>query len=156
MGNGQVAGMYLQLTTNGHLSAVNDQVMQSNQFVGMHPQPIQGGQPLGILPQPMQSGQMPFTYPQQMYSNQMASYGYGYGYDYGYGQQQNAQFLDQRIPGLSVRDDGVLRNSGYSVSTPSYVPSGKPSKPEDKLFGDLVDISKFKPTNTTPGRAGSL
>jgi hypothetical protein len=25
-----------------------------------------------------------------------------------------------------------------------------------KLFGDLVDISKFKPGKSTPGRAGSM
>ena len=85
-----------------------------------------------------------------MYGNQMA------GYVYGYGQQQNPQFLDQRMSGLSIRDDSALRNSSYQPSFPSYVPSEKPSKPEDKLFGDLVDIAKFKPTKTPPGRAGSM
>ncbi|GFS44913.1 ENTH/VHS/GAT family protein [Actinidia rufa] len=130
MGNDQMAGMHIQ----------------HNQLVGPHPQPIRGGQSMGVYPQQ----QMHFMYPQQMYGNQMAGYGYGYG------QQQNPQFLDQRMSGLSIRDDSALRNSSYQPSIPSYVPSEKPSKPEDKLFGDLVDIAKFKPTKTTPGRAGSM
>ncbi|KAL3819019.1 hypothetical protein ACJIZ3_004924 [Penstemon smallii] len=130
VGNNQAIGMYPNA---------------SNQMAGMHPQSM------GMYPQPMQSGQMGYMYPQQMYGNQMAGYGYGYGY--GVGQQQNTQFLEQNMSGLSMRDDSTMRNNSYSVPTPSYVPSGKPSKPEDKLFGDLVDISKFK---TAPGRAGSM
>ncbi|KAM7513165.1 hypothetical protein LguiB_012040 [Lonicera macranthoides] len=153
-GNYQVPGTYMQQQpiTGGHLSATNNHhAMQNN-----HPiSPMQGGQSLGMFPQPMQSGQVAYTYPQQMYGNQMPGYGYGYGqgdgYGYGYGQQQqNTQFLQQKMSGLSV-------NTPYQSGTPSYVPpSGKPSKPEDKLFGDLVDINKFKPTKTTPGRAGSM
>ncbi|KAL2236059.1 UNVERIFIED_CONTAM: TOM1-like protein 9, partial [Sesamum indicum] len=151
MTNDQVVGMHMQPITGGHLPAINNQAMQNSQMPrGSNPQPM------GMLPQPMQSGQMVYMYPQQMYSNQMAAYGYGYGYGYGQGQQQNAQFLEQSMSGLSVRDDISRRNSTNSVSTTSYVPSGKPSKPEDKLFGDLVDISKFKPGKTTPGRAGSM
>ncbi|KAL2544807.1 ENTH/VHS/GAT family protein [Forsythia ovata] len=144
--NDQVVGMYIQPITGGNFTAIN------NQGMGLHPQPIQGPQ-MGMFSHPMQSGQMAYMYAQQMYGNQMANYGYGYG------QQQNAQFLEQNISGLSIRDDSLLRNSSYSsVPTPtsSYVPSGKPSKPEDKLFGDLVDISKFKQKKTTPGRAGSM
>ncbi|KAL7166321.1 hypothetical protein ACSBR2_037070 [Camellia fascicularis] len=147
----QPGGMYIQPMTAGHLSSFNNQGIQSNQMAGIHPQQIPGGQ-MGMYPQQMQSGQMAYMNPQQMYSNQMAGYGYGYGY----GQQQNAQFLDQRMYGLSVRDDGALRSPYQQQSTPSYVPPGKPSKAEDKLFGDLVDIAKFKPTKTTPGRAGSM
>lgn len=144
----QVTGMYLQTTNNQ----------------AVHPQQLQGGQPMGMLPQQMQPGQMAFMYPQQMpqqmYNNQMGG-GYGsYGYGYGYGQQQNTQYLEQRMSGLSVRDDSVMKNSSYYASTQSYmpVPSGKPSKPEDKLFGDLVDFAKVKPgtKNTPPGRAGSM
>ncbi|CAL5431634.1 unnamed protein product [Camellia sinensis] len=143
-GNDQLVGMYIQPITTGHLSAINNQVIQSNQLVGGH-------QPMGVYPQQMQSGLPALMYPQQMYNNQMAGYGYGYG------QQQNAQFLDQRMSGLSVTDDGVLRDSSYQTSTPSYVLPGRPTKPEDKLFGDLVDIAKIKPTTkTTPGRAGSM
>ncbi|KAL0447454.1 UNVERIFIED_CONTAM: TOM1-like protein 9 [Sesamum latifolium] len=151
MTNDQVVGMHMQPITGGHLPAINTQAMQNNQMLsGSNPQPM------GMLPQPMQSGQMAYMYPQQMYSNQMAAYGYGYGYGYGQGQQQNAQFLEQSMSILSMRDDISRRNSTNSVSTTSYIPSGKPSKPEDKLFGDLVNISKFKPGKTTPGRAGSM
>jgi hypothetical protein len=114
----------------------------------MNPHAMQGGQYMGMYPQPMQAGPMASMYPQQMYGNQMAGYGYGL--------QQGTQYLEQRMNGVSVRDDNGLRNSSYQVSTTPYVPSGKPSKPEDKLFGDLVDISKFKPGKSTPGRAGGL
>ncbi|KAL4560345.1 hypothetical protein LXL04_032495 [Taraxacum kok-saghyz] len=104
---------------------------------------------------------------QQMYNNQMAqAYGYGYGGGsgggygggsgggYGYGQQQNAQYIDQRMAGMSVRDTVY---TGPSMANASYVhvPSGKPTKAEDKLFGDLVDFAKVKP-KTTPGRTGSV
>ncbi|TMW99953.1 hypothetical protein EJD97_001623 [Solanum chilense] len=151
-GGSHVHGMYAQPITGGQPAMMN-QAMQNNQMVGLLPQPIQGGQSMGMFPQQMPPGHMAYMYAQQqMYGNQMAGYGYGYGY----AQPQNTQFLNQRMSGLSVRDDGVLNNSSYPVSTPSYIPSGKPSKPEDKLFGDLVDISKFKSPKTTPGRAGSM
>ncbi|TQE02621.1 hypothetical protein C1H46_011777 [Malus baccata] len=42
------------------------------------------------------------------------------------------------------------------VSAPSYVPPSRPSRPEDKLFGDLVDFAKLKPTKPTSGAAGSV
>ncbi|KAG5591960.1 hypothetical protein H5410_042474 [Solanum commersonii] len=149
-GGSHVHGMYAQPITGGQPAMMN-QAMQNNQMVGFLPQPIQGGQSMGMLPQQMPPGHMAYMYAQQqMYGNQMAGYGYGYA------QPQNTQFLNQRMSGLSVRDDGVLNNSSYPVSTPLYIPSGKPSKPEDKLFGDLVDISKFKSPKTTPGRAGSM
>ncbi|WMV42877.1 hypothetical protein MTR67_036262 [Solanum verrucosum] len=149
-GGSHVHGMYAQPITGGQPAMMN-QAMQNNQMVGFLPQPIQGGQSMGMLPQQMPPGHMAYVYAQQqMYGNQMAGYGYGYA------QPQNTQFLNQRMSGLSVRDDGILNNSSYPVSTPSYIPSGKPSKPEDKLFGDLVDISKFKSPKTTPGRAGSM
>lgn len=141
-------GMYAHPGTAGQPAIMSNQAMQSNQMEGMYPQQFQGGQPGGLFPQQMPSGHMAYMYSQQMYANQMASYGYGNA------QQQNTQFLNQGMSGLSVRDNGVLNNSSYPVSAPSYVPSGKPSKPQDKLFGDLVDLSKFKSTNA-PGRAGS-
>ncbi|KAL3650821.1 hypothetical protein CASFOL_007224 [Castilleja foliolosa] len=141
--NDQVVGA----SYNGHLTT-------SNQMVGMHPYPVQGPQPMVMYPQQPGGHQMGggYMYPpqqMQMYGNQMTA---GYGYGYGYGQQQNAQYLQQGMSGLSMRDDSGLR---HSYSTPSIVPSGRPSKPEDKLFGDLVDISKFKPGKTS-GRTGSM
>ncbi|KAH6760612.1 ENTH/VHS/GAT family protein [Perilla frutescens var. frutescens] len=132
--NDQALGLY----NGGHLTAQGMQ--QSNQMQGMHPYPIQSQQQMVMYPQQMQPAQMGYMYPQQqMYNNQMPA-GYGYGYGYGQSQQQNAYFAQQTISALSVRDDSGLRNSASSG-----LPSGRPSRPEDKLFGDLVDISKFKP-----------
>ncbi|XP_052210801.1 TOM1-like protein 9 [Diospyros lotus] len=138
-GDDQVAGMYIQQTPSGHLPAFGDQADHNNQLVGLHPQAACDGQSMGVCPQQMQSGQMHFMY-QQMYSSQMGGYGYGYG------QQQNDQFLELGMSGLSVRNDRSLNS--YQTPALSYVPSGKPSRPEDKLFGDLVAIAKVMPTKT--------
>ncbi|XP_073275811.1 TOM1-like protein 9 [Primulina huaijiensis] len=141
--------------TGSHFSGMNNLPVQNNQIV---PQPVQNQLPMGMYPQPLQSGQMTYVYSQQMYGDQTVPYGYSYGCGYGYvqGPQHNAQFLEQNMSGLSMRDDTALRTGSYAVSTPSYVPPGKPNKPEDKLFGDLVDITKFKPAKSTPDRAGSM
>ncbi|KAL8204995.1 hypothetical protein R6Q57_010618 [Mikania cordata] len=141
---------------NNHMPPVNNQPVYTNQIPQ---QQFQGG----VLPQQ----QMGYMYPQQMYANHMGqpsgygNGGYGYGYGYGYEQQQNAQYIDQRMAGMSVRDDSYLKTTVYtgpSMANASYVhvPSGKPQKAEDKLFGDLVDFAKVKPNKTTPGRAGSM
>ncbi|XP_020236666.1 TOM1-like protein 9 [Cajanus cajan] len=145
MGNDQGVGMYMQPNANSHMSAINNHV-GSNQM-GLQPHHIQGvaGPYMGMAPHQMQGG--PVMYPQQMYGNQFM----GYGYD----QQQGVPYIERQMYGMSVRDDSGLRNP-YQVSTTSYAPSGKPSKPEDKLFGDLVDMAKVKPKPTTPGRAGSM
>ncbi|KAL2543549.1 ENTH/VHS/GAT family protein [Forsythia ovata] len=140
MANDQVAGMYFQPISSGHLTAFNNQAIPRNQMMGLHPQPNPGWHPAGMFPQPMQSGQMVYMYPQQIYGHPMAAYGYG--------QQQNFQVLEQNTSGLSLRDYSVMKNSSLPVATLSNGPSGKPSRPEDKLFGDLVDVSKFKPTKT--------
>ncbi|KAI4316137.1 hypothetical protein L6164_024144 [Bauhinia variegata] len=148
IGNDQMAGMYMQQpNTNSHMPAINSHVGQNNQ-VGLPPQYIQGGAGpyMGMVPHQMLAGPMASVYPQQVYGNQFTGYGYG--------QQQGLQYVEQQLYGLSVRDDSGLSNS-YRVSASTYVPSGKPSKPEDKLFGDLVDMAKVKPT-PTPGKAGSL
>ena len=146
MGNDQAVGMYMQPNANSYMSTINNHAGQSNQF----PQQIQGvASPyMGMVPHQMQNGPMAYMYPQQMYGNQFAGYGYG--------QQQGVQYLQQQMYGLSVRDDSGMRNS-YQVSATSYAPSGKPSKPEDKLFGDLVNMAKVKPKSpkSAPERAGS-
>ncbi|KHG07990.1 Serine carboxypeptidase-like 18 [Gossypium arboreum] len=139
MGSDHVVGMYIQPITNGNLSAINNQVVPKNQFSGFFPQPIQGAQHTGMHPQQMPANQMASMHPQQMYGNQMGAYGYG-----------ELQHIDQKMDGLSIRDDNSLRNSYYQVPTSSYVPPGKASKAEDKLFGDLLDMARIKSINTTP------
>ncbi|XP_010254076.1 PREDICTED: uncharacterized protein LOC104595165 isoform X2 [Nelumbo nucifera] len=143
MGNG-LLGMYIQPITTGQLGAINHQPFQDNQMLGIHPQPIQGGQVMGMLPLPMQTDQPESTTLQPMHNN----------LDYGYGTQP--QFLEQKMHELSVQDEGALTNSSYLVgstasTTTSYLPPMKPSRPEDKLFGDLVDLAKTKPTKPTSG-----
>ncbi|KAK7352854.1 hypothetical protein VNO80_18284 [Phaseolus coccineus] len=139
-GHDQAVGMYMQPNAN-QISTINNNA-QSNQS-GLYPQHIQGvASPYtGMASHPMHS-----MYPQQMYGNQVVGYGYG--------QQPGVQYVEQQMYGLSVRDDGALRNS-YQVSSASYVPSGKPSKPEDNLFGDLVNLAKVKP-KPTADRTGSM
>ncbi|XP_010526178.1 PREDICTED: TOM1-like protein 2 [Tarenaya hassleriana] len=141
-----------------HAQPVNNgaypQVPQNNQMGGgmyMQPmpnQPFPTNQPLGLGFQPQQM-MPPQVYGQQpVYGNQMGGYGYGYGY----GQpQQGSPYLDQQMYGMSIRDErNPSSNQVSSSSTPSYLPPMKPkNNPQDKLFGDLVDISKFKPGKPT-------
>ncbi|XP_004291196.1 PREDICTED: uncharacterized protein LOC101307555 [Fragaria vesca subsp. vesca] len=150
-----VVGMYIQPITSNHLSAINQQVAPSSQL-GLAPsQPLQGPS-MGMLPQPpSQASNMSSTYPQQMYGNQMVPYGYDQQQQQHYHQQQQqqAQYLQQQMHGLSVNNNG-MRNSYQAPTSSSYVPPSRPAKPEDKLFGDLVDFAKLKPKPT--GRTGSL
>ncbi|XP_074276509.1 TOM1-like protein 9 isoform X2 [Silene latifolia] len=136
-GNDQVAGMYGQQMT-GHMPAMNQQPMYS--------QPYQG-QMMGMVPPAMPPAQM---YSPQMYANQMAGYGYGYT------QQPDSQYLDQRMYGMSIRDDSSLRNSSSSqTSMASYLPPMRQQpKGDDKLFGDLVNMAKLKPVKSAP--SGSI
>ncbi|KAF9616474.1 hypothetical protein IFM89_029771 [Coptis chinensis] len=143
MGNDQMMSMY------GQQVAMHNQPFHSSQFVGLPHQPVQGGQMMGIYTQPMNGGQLASMQLQPMQSNQVAGYMYGQ-----YGQRPEAQFIEQRMHGLTVRDDSALRNSSYQ--TAGYRPSSIPAKPEDKLFGDLVDMAKLKPKTSTPGRTGSM
>ncbi|XP_068313391.1 TOM1-like protein 9 [Pyrus communis] len=172
----QVVGMYIQPVTSTHLSTINNQVGPSN-HLGLPSQPAQGPY-TGMTPQAIQAGQMTSMYPQQMYGgNQLVPYSYDqqqqqhphqayalqqqqqqqYQHQqvYALQQQQQQQYaLQQQMYGLSVNDNG-LKNP-YQVSAPSYVPPSRPSRPEDKLFGDLVDFAKLKPTKPTSGAAGSV
>lgn len=129
--------------------APGPQFAQPNQMMGLPPQQMQG--PFMMVPQHMQGAQMPYMYAQPMYSGQVAGYGYS---------QAGPQYLDQRMYGLSMRDDSGIGNSSYQVSSSSssssYVPPMRPPKPEDKLFGDLVDMAKVKSSKASQGRAGSM
>jgi hypothetical protein len=151
MGYDQASGMYMQPNASHipTIATINNQV-QSNQF-GLPPQYIQGvpAPYMGMVPHQMQNGPVASMYPQQMYGNQFLGYGYGQQQQQQQQQQQGLQYLEQQMYGLSMRDDNALRNP-YQVSAASYAPPGKPSKPEDKLFGDLVDMARVKP-KSTPG-----
>ncbi|KAL8153301.1 hypothetical protein V2J09_011061 [Rumex salicifolius] len=133
-----------------------NQQPNTNQFLQMpmmmyppHPQPMQASPMTTPVypPQPMYGSQMAAGYGYHMagrYGNQMAA-----GYGYGYGGYEPQQRLDQRMYGLSVKNE-----SGTSTSTQpsSYLPPMKQSEGsgDDKLFGDLVDMAKIKPTNNPP------
>ncbi|KAK3129778.1 hypothetical protein QOZ80_6BG0484590 [Eleusine coracana subsp. coracana] len=118
--------------------------VQNTQYGGMYP-PVQGNQPGGIYPQQM-AGDL---YQQQMYSGQMAGYGYnqqpgGYYVPNAAYAYSSANELSQRMNGLSVQD-----NSYYGApASSSLQPRNRPSRPEDSLFSDLVNIAKTKPSKT--------
>ncbi|KAK1314887.1 hypothetical protein QJS10_CPA06g00692 [Acorus calamus] len=172
----QMSGMYTQPMQDGQLPGnAYPQPIQGGQMApNAYPQTFQGGQLApNAYPNQFQGGQMnmyPQTnmYPQQMQGGQMmmmggnysqAMYGGQFG-GYPYNQQpQQAQFIDQRsgymyagqsdisqrMYGLSVQDDS--RNSRPSQAVSSYATQPmKASKPEDKLFGDLVSMAKTKPS----------
>ncbi|KAI3687089.1 hypothetical protein L1987_80780 [Smallanthus sonchifolius] len=147
--NDEGMSMYVQQPMTGtHLnnqSVYPQQQFQGQQMMMMSMIPQQQIQPGPVHMYPQQLAQ-------QMYTNQMPQqppYGYGYGYGYRYGQQQNAQFTDQRMSPLSLNNTTTVY-TGPSMANASYVhvPSGKPTKAEDKLFGDLVDFSKVKPNKS--------
>ncbi|PPD77807.1 hypothetical protein GOBAR_DD25258 [Gossypium barbadense] len=137
MGSEQVVGIYIQPITTSHLSAINIQ----QQPAVFPPRRVQGPQyNIGMVPPQMAvvpQAMAPVYPPQQMYGGHQTV-----PYCSGYGQQQ--QYLDQQMYGLSIRDD--------NGSTSSYNPPTRPSKPEDRLFGDLVDMAKIKSTKTNPAR----
>ncbi|XP_023523591.1 TOM1-like protein 9 [Cucurbita pepo subsp. pepo] len=142
MGNDQFVGVYVQPIVGSQISAHNGQL-------DLAPHTFHGG-PYGTM-LPQQTGQMTALYPLQMFGNQF----HGYGLIQPQPQPQGTQYLTQRVYGLSIKDDNGMRNSSYQVSTSSNVPPIKHSKPEDNLFGDLVDMSKFKPRKPSLAAAGS-
>ncbi|CAM8895343.1 unnamed protein product [Rhodiola kirilowii] len=134
-----VPGMYMQPITSSNQSRPNYQHMLALN-------PIQpGGQFMGMFPQTVPAGhQMTASmYPQQHYYNNYQTSGYGQF-------QQDTQMLNQQMSGLSVtHNNGGFRTSNspqVPTTASSYLPPMKPKpKPEDSLFGDLVDLKKFKP-----------
>ncbi|XP_058074325.1 TOM1-like protein 9 [Magnolia sinica] len=148
MQGGQLAGMYPQQMQGVQVGGMYPQQMQGGQLAGMYPQQMQGGQFVGMYPQPVQYGQQVGMYPQLMQGGQMAGYGYG--------QQPGTQFLEQRMYGLSMQDDSRYMNTSYQMTSSTYVQPIKPAKPEDKLFGDLVNIAKTKPNKPNDSKVGSL
>ncbi|KAJ4885961.1 ENTH/VHS/GAT family protein [Raphanus sativus] len=132
-------------------------INNNNNMFGMIPSPMTGGhmQPFGHQnPAAMYGGYGGQPQPPQQYFGEQQMYG-GYG-----GQPQPPQELEQQMYGMSLQDNGTSNGNPYQVSShPSGLnyqqPMMKPvnKKPEDKLFGDLVELSKNKkPTE----RAGSM
>lgn len=167
-----------QPTENNQLAVQDVQPNQSMQMGGAQHNFMQGSQFAGMQPQPMPSAQYGGgTYPTMMQNNQgmgggmysgmmpqqAAFYG-GQLMGYGYGQQQypygNLQEQSQRMYGLSMQDNSMYAGTGSSYnhvpSSNSYLQQpNKPSKPEDKLFGDLVSMAKSKPAKPGINKVGS-
>lgn len=141
----------------GHL-APQPMPMPGMQFTGMQPSPMPGAQPGMMYAQQMPGAQFGGMPQQQMYGGgRMAT-------QYGYVQQQAAQYYNQGRPtmyghpgtnglsqsmyGLSMQDNSYMggMNSTYQAtsSSSSMAQPMRPSKPEDKLFGDLLSIAKTK------------
>ncbi|WZY74103.1 hypothetical protein YC2023_006343 [Brassica napus] len=134
-------------------------INNNNNMFGMLPPPMTGGhmQPLGHHnPAAMYGGYGGQPQPPQQYFGEQQMYG-GYG---GQPQLSQEQLVEQQMYGMSLQDNGASNANPYQVSShPSGLnyqqPMMKPvnKKPEDKLFGDLVELSKSKkPTE----RAGSM
>uniref|UniRef100_A0A0A0LHW5 VHS domain-containing protein n=1 Tax=Cucumis sativus TaxID=3659 RepID=A0A0A0LHW5_CUCSA len=138
--NDQVVGVYIQPIVGSQISALNGQFSLNNQL-DLAPQTFHRGAYGAMLSQ--QTGQMATLYPLQMFGNQF--------YGYGHIQPKGTQYLEQRT---YISDDNGIRNSSYQISALSSMPPNKPSKPEDNLFGDLVDLAKFKSMKSTSAAAG--
>lgn len=128
-------------------------------------QPMQGQMPGMQWQQPLQSGQMGGFYQPSMQGAQMGGY-------YAYPQHSAVPYYDQRRPysneianrmyGLSMQDNSSLANASSlhqgptasSLSVQLHQPM-RPPKPEDKFFGDLVNIAKSK-QNKPVDKIGNL
>lgn len=129
--------------------------MAGMQFPGMQTPQMYGGlQPAMMYPQQMpgaQYGAMPQQQP--MYGGRLAGYmqhpavaaahyyNQGTTAMYGY---PGANDLSQRMYGLSVQDNSSMGMSSSYQTAPSSGQPMRPTKPEDKLFGDLLSIAKTK------------
>ncbi|XP_008775806.2 TOM1-like protein 9 isoform X2 [Phoenix dactylifera] len=183
MQSGQLGGMFPQPMPGNQLGSMHPQLLPGGQLVGLQPQPmqtLQSSQFAGMYPPLMPNSQLGGIYSQAVLGGQMAGMHQphmqgGQLILYGYGQQPEAQFYDQRRPmylsaganelsrrmyGLSMQDNSIYMNMTPSYQTPtssSYLQqSSKPTKPEDKLFGDLVNMAKSKPNKPSASKVGSL
>lgn len=129
----------------------------THQPLGYNPQ---GGSPhatnnnnnlLGMFLPPITGGHMPpFGHNPNVTNNNYNPNMYG-GYG-GHAQPPQQYLVEQQMYGMSLQDNGNNNTNPYQVSSHQPPPMNK--KPEDKLFGDLVELSKFK--KPTSGRAGSM
>ncbi|XP_073108889.1 TOM1-like protein 9 isoform X2 [Elaeis guineensis] len=167
MQSGQLeGGIHPQPIQSSHLGGMHPGLIQNNQRIGMPTPPMQSNQLGGLYSQPIQGGQFAGMQQQLMQGVQWI--------DYGYGQQPVAQYynqrplypyvgpneISQRMYGLSLQDNNsyMNTNSSYPISTSTFnsQQSHRPSKPEDKLFGDLVSLAKSKQNKLNGNKLGSL
>ncbi|MQL75005.1 hypothetical protein Taro_007377, partial [Colocasia esculenta] len=166
----------------GQLPPIQGQMpsMQGGQLLPMQIQmpPMQGGQLAPMQGQMlMQGGQVPVMYPNGMMGAQVPGMLHfqqpmqaGHMGGYGYGQLPEMQYYDHRIAhpfggsneitnrmyGLSMQENsGQMNTSSYQVAT-SSLQANRPSRPEDKLFGDLVNMAKTKQNKPAANKVGSL
>ncbi|XP_038987554.1 TOM1-like protein 9 [Phoenix dactylifera] len=152
---------------SSHLGGMHPGLMQNNQQMGMLTLPMQSNQVGGLYSQLVQGGQFAGMQQQPVQGVQLIGYGYG--------QQPAAQYYDRRAPypyaspnqisqrmyGLPLKDNNNFMNmtSSYQIPTSSTAysqQSNRPSKPEDKLFGDLVYLAKSKQNKPNGNKMGSL
>uniref|UniRef100_A0A0A9B4R5 VHS domain-containing protein n=1 Tax=Arundo donax TaxID=35708 RepID=A0A0A9B4R5_ARUDO len=130
-----------------------------NSMPGMQAPQMFGSQPVMMYPQQMPGapyGAMPQQ--PQMYGGRMAGYmqhpAVAAAHYYNQGRAMHGypgpNDLSQRMYGLSVQDNSYMGMSSSYQTAPSPSPSPsmgqpiRPTKPEDKLFGDLLSIAKTK------------
>lgn len=156
----QVAATQMQPSFgNQQFGSLPPTPMMGMQFGGMQPPQMYGGsQPVMMYPQQMpvaQYGAMPQQQP--MYGGRLAGYmqhpavaaahyynNQGTAGMYGY---PGANGLSQSMYGLSVQDNSSMGMSSSYQTTTAPTSAGQPmkvTKPEDKLFGDLLSIAKTK------------
>lgn len=148
-------GMYLQMMQSSHFGGMHPGWMQGNRV--MYDSPFLNSQQPDMYLSQTQSSQSPGVYSQPIQG------GHSTGYN-----AYEAHFYDQRPPyptytgpneisqgmyGLSMQDGSTYMNAGpsHQMPTPSYIQqqSTKPSKPEDMLFCDLVNMAKSKQNKPT-------
>ncbi|KAL6874677.1 hypothetical protein ACP4OV_013342 [Aristida adscensionis] len=169
MYNNQPGAMLPQGMKPGQPAVTQMQPGFGNQFGSLQPNPMPGMQFGSMQPPQMLPSQQVMMYPQQMpgaqygaMAQQHQMYGRMAGYMqhpavaaahyYGQGQPSygypGANDLSQRMYGLSMQDSSYSMGMSSSYqTTPSPAPSSmgqpiRPTKPEDKLFGDLLSIAK--------------
>ena len=150
---GQPGGMQFPPGYLEQPGAQHPQSMPNMQYGGMYP-PMQGNRAAGMYPQQM-AGDL---YQQQMYGGQMAGYGYdqqpgGYYVPNAAYEYSSANELSQRMNGLAMQNNSLYGTPASS----SLQQANRPTRLEDSLFGDLVNIAKTKPSKTAANnKAGDL
>uniref|UniRef100_A0A0A9F6A7 GAT domain-containing protein n=1 Tax=Arundo donax TaxID=35708 RepID=A0A0A9F6A7_ARUDO len=166
----QPQSMHVSQHGNGFMSA---QPMPMGQLGGMQLQPVFGAQ-LGPL-QPHPNMQYGGTYPLMQMNQGMGMYSqptvgrtfYGmnrqqlYGVQmsgYGYGQPSGGYYIPNAAYAYASANELSQRMNGPSVqnSSSNGTALNKQSRPEDSLFGDLLNIAKMKQNKPAAGKVGGL